>query len=67
MVFMDRVCFKEVKFEDRGRFVINFGRMNIKGVGIFPAVFSNSGFISFLILGLCLFRQTHSLCFDRPM
>ena len=38
-----------VKFKYRGRFANSFGRMKIKGVVIFPAVFSNSGFISFLI------------------
>ena len=40
---MDMICFKEVKFEYRGGFANNFGRMKIKGVVIFPAVFSNSG------------------------
>ena len=33
----------------RGGFANNFGRMKIKGVVIFSAVFSNSGFDSFLI------------------
>ena len=49
MIFMDMVCFKEIKFEYRGGFANNFGRMKIKSVVIFPAVFSNSGFVSFLI------------------
>ena len=43
------VSFKEVKFEFSGGFANNFGRMKIKGVVIFPAEFSNSGFVSFVI------------------
>ena len=41
MTFMDMVCFNEIKFEYRGGFVNNFGRMKIESVDIFPAVFSN--------------------------
>ena len=51
-IFMDMVCFKEIKFENRGGFANNFGRMKIKSVVIFPAVFSNSRFVSFLISGI---------------
>ena len=32
MIFMDMICFKEVKFEYRGGFANNFGRMKIKSV-----------------------------------
>ena len=37
---MDKECFKEVKFIYR---VNNFGRIKIKGVVTFPAMFSNGG------------------------
>ena len=43
------VCFKEIKFEYRGGFANNFGRMKIKSVVIIPAMFSNGGFVGFLI------------------
>ena len=49
MIFMDMVSLKEIKFENRGGFANNFGRMKIKSVVIFLAVFSNCGFVSFLI------------------
>ena len=31
------------------KYGVGFGRMKIKGVVIFPAIFSNGGFIGFLI------------------
>ena len=65
MIFMGIVCLKEVKFEYRGVFANNFGRMKIKDVVIFPAVFSNSGFISFLISNIELYKRKHSLRFVR--
>ena len=46
---MDMVYLKEVQFEYRVRFANNFGRMNIEGMVIFPAVYGSGGFISFLI------------------
>ena len=49
MIFKDKECFKKVQFKYRVEFANNFGRMKIKGVVAFPAIFSNGGFIGFLI------------------
>ena len=46
------VCLKEVLFEYIVRLANNFGRKKIKGVVIFPVVFSNGGFIKFLITNI---------------
>ena len=45
-IFMDMECLKKVKFKYR----VGFGRIKIKGMVTFPAMFSNGGFIVFLIL-----------------
>ena len=50
MIFMDMVSLKEIKFENRGMFANNFGRMKNKSVVIFPATFSNGRFVGFFIL-----------------
>ena len=59
---MNMECFKEVKFKYRIGFANNYRRIKIKNVVIFPALFSNDGFV-----GLCSYNQKHSLCFICPM
>ena len=49
MIIMDMECFNEVKFKYKFGFANNFSRMKIKSEIIFPAMFSNGGFIGFLI------------------
>ena len=41
--------FKDVQFKYRVGSANNFGRMKIKDVVTFPAMFNNGGFIGFLI------------------